>query len=570
MIFVKEKKIESFEKKETREKEEEKWEETLETIEKKAETNVKTEKLEKVTQILSLEEEMKRFADPKQQIPINEKTQKNNLNVSEIIDNELENMVDPTEQDDDSKFEDFNEVLVSRRMSCPNIMQDVLINLDLEEMTSEQNYNLIHDEKNFRMMQNVMESTKYKLFIKLNNPLKDVVNSILDIHNLKLFNDQISDIKILKMIQHQKSAIIYEKRKAYGKLYLPREFVYMRYSYELKDGFLIAHKSIEYDDDLPHSYFSPTIRGTIFSWITLMKSEPDNPKASTLILNINLSNNGAVSCQQDHEITLNYLLNYAKIHSFISSAHLDCIIKEIHNNQSEIASPSHSDENNIRRQTKVLTTMDLINKEMIIEGLLINENKEEEKMEAKQARRFSSYELNHTFETKSLEEITEKKENDENSQDEALKLRELSIAFNLSADFLFKLIENNGHIIKCLKIKHNQKVLEVRKPVFQQVDEVDGHYVLKNKDWIPNKSGGFIYHNKKVLDTQKKILSYLLKKMGTNLIQGKSIMSISLPVELFETRSHLERLAYNFTFAPHFLNKANEIDDAVEQMKLTV
>ena len=119
-------------------------------------------------------------------------------------------------------------------------------------------------------------------------------------------------------------------------------------------------------------------------------------------------------------------------------------------------------------------------------------------------------------------------------------------------------------------MKHNQKVVEIRKPVFQQLDEIDGHYVLKNRDWIPNKSGGFIYHNKKVLDTQKKILSYLLKKMGTNLIQGKSIMSISLPVELFETRSHLERLAYNFTFAPHFLNKANEIDDPIEQMKLTV
>ena len=58
---------------------------------------------------------------------------------------------------------------------------------------------------------------------------------------------------------------------------------------------------------------------------------------------------------------------------------------------------------------------------------------------------------------------------------------------------------------------------------------------------------GFIYHNQKILDVQKKI--YLLKRMGTNLIQGKSIMSISLPIELFDKKSHLEILANNFTYA---------------------
>ena len=58
--------------------------------------------------------------------------------------------------------------------------------------------------------------------------------------------------------------------------------------------------------------------------------------------------------------------------------------------------------------------------------------------------------------------------------------------------------------------------------------------------------------------------------MGTNLIQGKSIMSISLPIELFDKKSHLEILVNNFTYAHHFFNKANESNIVLEQMKLTI
>jgi len=48
----------------------------------------------------------------------------------------------------------------------------------------------------------------------------------------------------------------------------------------------------------------------------------------------------------------------------------------------------------------------------------------------------------------------------------------------------------------------------------------------------------------------------MLKKIGTNLISGKSVLSISLPVEIFETRSNLERVAYSFTYAPKYLEEA--------------
>ena len=47
----------------------------------------------------------------------------------------------------------------------------------------------------------------------------------------------------------------------------------------------------------------------------------------------------------------------------------------------------------------------------------------------------------------------------------------------------------------------------------------------------------------------------MLKKIGSNLVTGKSILSISLPVEIFETRSNLERFAYAFSYAPKYLEQ---------------
>lgn len=44
--------------------------------------------------------------------------------------------------------------------------------------------------------------------------------------------------------------------------------------------------------------------------------------------------------------------------------------------------------------------------------------------------------------------------------------------------------------------------------------------------------------------------------MGGNLLKGKSLLSISMPVDIFDNRSNLERTAYSFSFAPTYLEKA--------------
>jgi hypothetical protein len=53
-------------------------------------------------------------------------------------------------------------------------------------------------------------------------------------------------------------------------------------------------------------------------------------------------------------------------------------------------------------------------------------------------------------------------------------------------------------------------------------------------------SAGFEYINQDVIQKQRSIITYLLKKIGANILSGKSIMSISLPIYIFDHRSLIE------------------------------
>jgi hypothetical protein len=78
---------------------------------------------------------------------------------------------------------------------------------------------------------------------------------------------------------------------------------------------------------------------------------------------------------------------------------------------------------------------------------------------------------------------------------------------------------------------------------------------------------GIEYINHEVLEKQRNVLSYMLKTMGTNLLNGKSIMNVSLPIGLFDARSTMETYAYNNKLAPNFMPKAIESSN-LERMKL--
>jgi hypothetical protein len=69
---------------------------------------------------------------------------------------------------------------------------------------------------------------------------------------------------------------------------------------------------------------------------------------------------------------------------------------------------------------------------------------------------------------------------------------------------------------------------------------------------------------------QGAVMGYLIKKIGLNLIKGKSVMNISLPINIFDVRSHLEVFAYQNSYANVFLSKAAKTKDPVERLKLVI
>jgi hypothetical protein len=58
---------------------------------------------------------------------------------------------------------------------------------------------------------------------------------------------------------------------------------------------------------------------------------------------------------------------------------------------------------------------------------------------------------------------------------------------------------------------------------------------------------GIEHIDKETLSKQRSVVTYLLKKIGTNILSGKSIMNISLPIYIFDVRSMLETYD-NFKF----------------------
>ncbi len=78
---------------------------------------------------------------------------------------------------------------------------------------------------------------------------------------------------------------------------------------------------------------------------------------------------------------------------------------------------------------------------------------------------------------------------------------------------------------------------------------------------------GLVFINKDIIDKQRAVVGYLIKKVGINILTGKSIMSVSLPINIFDIRSHLEVYVYQNSYT-QFLEKAAKVEDKIEKLKL--
>ena len=82
----------------------------------------------------------------------------------------------------------------------------------------------------------------------------------------------------------------------------------------------------------------------------------------------------------------------------------------------------------------------------------------------------------------------------------------------------------------------------------------------------PQKSG-LLYINEEAKKIGYEALKYLVAKFSKNILQGKSILNISLPVFMFDKRTIQMCFAYEQRFAPIFLTKAALCKDKIERLK---
>ncbi|OMJ79246.1 hypothetical protein SteCoe_20799 [Stentor coeruleus] len=69
-------------------------------------------------------------------------------------------------------------------------------------------------------------------------------------------------------------------------------------------------------------------------------------------------------------------------------------------------------------------------------------------------------------------------------------------------------------------------------------------------------NGGLLFLDHDLISKQRGVLTNMIKRIGKNLLSGKSIMNLSLPVNIFQKYTLLQQVIMTFGYSPIFLEKA--------------
>jgi hypothetical protein len=81
------------------------------------------------------------------------------------------------------------------------------------------------------------------------------------------------------------------------------------------------------------------------------------------------------------------------------------------------------------------------------------------------------------------------------------------------------------------------------------------------------KEDGLVLISTLQIENQKRVMAWLIKKIGKNMLKGQSVMNISLPVYIFDKRTMLQVFAFELKEAPYILPKVYYIKDNIEKLK---
>lgn len=90
--------------------------------------------------------------------------------------------------------------------------------------------------------------------------------------------------------------------------------------------------------------------------------------------------------------------------------------------------------------------------------------------------------------------------------------------------------------------------------------------VLKN-DFKVDKSGGLVLINAPKIAAQDNVIKFMMSTLKKNIFSGKGILNISLPVEIFNCDSNLQRLCESLSLAPDLIERKSCKATPLERFK---
>lgn len=463
--------------------------------------------------------------------------------------------------ENESSLQEFEDLRKNKQF-YPPLIENLLHKVNFKDLTKEIGYRLVKSTPNMRILQNDHEPLSFKAFVTLNFDIWAILDCFLDPSQYRNWNNTVTEHKIIQNIEGLNSVIIEEKRNYQSSFYKTREFYYSRTIIPLRNmrQFILIDKSINKPNDSNAASSFWYTKGIINHNFIAILPHPKNPQSHLLILCCDIDNQGYfLTHHQNSELTLAYLSQFANLETFLSqrlffgnhskqeiltkypflNPQNENISKHLHESPKNPFLPPqklHDFEDSIPKNEQTSQTNNLL--ESIVERVELDQK----------IQRFSSLneDIFEEVKTSVLKPIEETQIIPKNKEKKPLGLQ--------NTNHLLQMLKSNEHINQILKydfVLRPRKITE-EEIQLQPIDPVNGHYAL-SKDWSRAKEGGLLWYNKKELEVQGKVLSYLIKRMGSNLIQGKSVINISLPVDLFDIKSFLERIAYSYTYAPYFL-----------------
>lgn len=132
-----------------------------------------------------------------------------------------------------------------------------------------------------------------------------------------------------------------------------------------------------------------------------------------------------------------------------------------------------------------------------------------------------------------------------------------------------KLINHPNDKMDIFYYNYEEQCLEIPKPfAFSEIRYKRKYDYLVNQDYVLSPNSNFLlYTNKQFLEKQRNMFSFFIKQIGTNLMTGKSIMSVSLPIFIFDTRSLLEMFVCQNAYCVRLLERGGMMHNPVERLK---